>query len=86
MRLAINNMSDEFYDQPSWWQNFFSVLLAKQIFDGVPKIEYEKIINEKLMEWGGHIIKEYTILCPDGFVAVEFEDDADATWFLLRWA
>ena len=38
------------------------------------------------MEWGGHIITEDTSLCPDDFVAVEFEDDADATWFLMRWS
>lgn len=87
MRLELN-LYGGLEDQPSWWKNFVDVLYADYNYRDIETSDAADIlVDEKFLEWGGRPIREYTVYTDnEDYVAIEFENEADATWFLLRWS
>lgn len=62
-----------------WWRDFVKSIGGDPWSTTESQID---IVNKGLANWGGHLSgrNEY------GIRYIEFEDERDATMFLLRWA
>ena len=67
--------------QPSWWKNFVFDVVKRFDEDSVED-EFNTVVNELNLVGATVIFRDDEIDIP---VAIEFEDDKLATWFLLRW-
>lgn len=80
MKLSIFN--EDVRQYKSFWTNFCRDLenrITNDKFDENDYITYYfRKLEDEIKQYNGTFIK--------GWHHVEFENDADATWFILRWA
>lgn len=56
-----------------WYQNFYRHAIPSKVGD----------LERRFSEWNGRLVRSQEAQVP---IAVEFDNDADATAFLLRWS
>ncbi len=81
LNLARGNLSD----QPKWWQNFIKDIDSRnRLYDFNSNHRVRGIIRE-IEDIGAVAILESDTTRLN-VVAIEFDDDAKATWFILKWS
>ena len=71
MKLSVLNKNHGIH---VWWNNFIDSLYDKQL----NSIEFNNLIVSELAIYGGSMTFPY--------MEIEFDDEAKATWFILRWS
>jgi hypothetical protein len=72
-----------FLEQPTWWQNFIN-----DVDDRSPNeldyigIKRKQFIIDEFAKVGASLINDED----EEIVGIEFNDDAKATWFIMRWS
>ena len=61
-----------------WWYNFIDSLLVPGMQPPKDTDELHKLIQDELALYGG------TMELP--YMEIDFDDEAKATWFILRWS
>ena len=76
--------SGGFFEQPQWWQNFINDVDERIDTRQLKDEDRDLIIFEEFYKIGAKVVGD--LFDPTIPVAIEFEDDKLATWFLLRWS
>jgi len=61
-----------------WWYNFIYSLIVPDMEPPKDKDEFHKLIQDELARYGGSMKLPYK--------EIEFNDEAKAIWFILRWS
>lgn len=85
--MILKLLDGGFNSQPSWWKNFIRDVdirckLNNRVDGDHPR--RNNIIRNEFSKVGANIIYERGDL--DIPIALQFEDEALGTWFLLRWS
>jgi len=76
MKLSVVNKN---YGIHIWWNNFIDSLVCDSGTDNqINASEFNKLILSELAIYGGSMKLPY--------MEIEFDDEAKATWFILRWS
>lgn len=73
--MRLNLLTKE-YQLQGWWANFTTSIAKAYMHKSV--VDLDDIISNELAKYGG------TFEVP--FIYIEFEDEARANWFIMRWS
>lgn len=76
--MRLNLLTKE-YQLQGWWANFTTSMSKEYMHMRDNSInDYDDMLSNELAKYGG------TFEVP--FIYIEFEDEARANWFILRWS
>ena len=83
--MILKLLDGGFNSQPSWWKNFIRDVDIRKLNNRVDGDHPRRnnIIRNEFAKVGATIIYEHGDL--DIPIALEFEDEALGTWFLMKW-
>jgi hypothetical protein len=81
MKIYIRDKDDDFIDA---WYSLTSFVENEPDFEGTSRVGYKERLHELIAEWGGQLCDNFWNISDGEFI--NFDRDADATAFLLRWS